>query len=253
MKVTFLGTGTSSGVPMIGCDCEVCKSSDTRDKRLRTSVYVELPELCFTIDAGPDFRQQILRENIQHLDAVIITHAHRDHVGGLDEVRAFNFLSGKDFDIYLDAYAEKTIRTQYDYAFSGSKYPGIPRINLISIGNAPFEIKGNQILPIQVLHHKLPVLGFRIGDFTYITDANQISAEEKEKIKGSKVLVLNALRHEKHISHFTLQEAIDLVHELKPEHAYFTHISHQLGRHEIVQAGLPAGITLAHDGLQIRI
>jgi len=253
MKITFLGTGTSSGVPMIACPCKVCASTNPRDSRLRSSIMIASESTCITIDVGPDFRQQMLREKVTHLDATVITHAHRDHTGGLDEVRAFNFISGNDFPIYVEPIAEKTIRSQFDYAFKGSDYPGIPKINLLSIGLDPFSIGDLHIIPIRVMHHQLPVLAFRIKDFTYITDANLIPEEEKHKIAGTKVLVLNALRREAHISHFTLAQALEIVQEFKPEQAYFTHISHQLGLHDEVQKELPAGVQLAYDGLSIQL
>jgi len=253
MKITFLGTGTSSGVPMIACPCKVCTSANPKDERLRSSILISNEKTAITIDVGPDFRQQMLREKVMHLDATVITHAHRDHTGGLDEVRAFNFISGADFPIYLESIAEKTIRSQFDYAFAGSDYPGIPKITLVPISLEPFQIGELAITPIRVMHHQLPVLGFRIKDFTYITDANLIPEEEKHKIKGSKVLVLNALRREAHISHFTLAQALALVEEFQPEQAYFTHISHQLGLHDEVQQELPPGVQLAYDGLSFEI
>lgn len=253
LSITFLGTGTSSGVPMIGCECEVCKSSDTKDKRLRTSVLIECEYTVFTIDIGPDFRQQMLREHVEKLDAAIITHAHKDHVGGIDEVRAFNFKSGSEFHVYADELATQSIKTQYDYIFKATDYPGIPKIKLHHIDENAFDLNGIEIMPIKLLHYKLPVLGFRIHDFTYITDANQISDAEFEKIKGTKVLVLNALRKEHHISHFTLDEAIALATKVNAEKTYFVHMSHQMGKHELVSKELPDNMFFAFDGLKITV
>ena len=253
MKITFLGTGTSQGVPIIACPCAICKSTDSRDKRLRSSVWIEVDGRSFVIDTGPDFRQQMLREEVKNVDAIIFTHEHKDHTAGFDDIRAFNFVNQKKMDVYASQNVQEAIRREFAYIFSDFKYPGIPEINLHLLENRLTIIHGIPVMPIQVMHYKLPVFGFRIGDFTYITDANFISDEEKEKIKGSKVLVLNALRREPHISHFTLNEAIRLVEELKPDVAYFTHISHQLGLHEQVQQELPTNIQLAYDGLKIEL
>jgi phosphoribosyl 1,2-cyclic phosphate phosphodiesterase len=253
VQITFLGTGTSQGVPIIACPCEVCASTDSRDKRLRTSMLIETNGKTFVIDTGPDFRQQMLRENVKQMDAVIFTHEHKDHTAGFDDIRAFNFVNKKKMEVYASERVQDAIRRESAYIFSDFKYPGIPEINLHLIENNKFTIEGVDFLPIEVMHYKLPVFGFRIGDFSYITDANYISDIEKEKLKNSKVLVLNALRREPHISHFTLQQAIDLVDELKPEKAYFTHISHQLGLHADVQKELPANIEIAFDGLKINL
>lgn len=253
MNITFLGTGTSQGVPLIACLCEVCRSHDTLDKRLRTSVMVEVKNKVIVIDSGPDFRQQMLRENVMRLDALIFTHAHKDHIAGMDDIRAFNYISNQRIEVYADEIVEKAIRREFPYIFDELKYPGVPEINLNLISNDHFIAAETPITPIQVLHYKLPVKGFRIGDFTYITDANFIAESEKQKIKGSKVLVLNALRKESHISHFNLFEAIALAEELGAEQTYFTHISHQLGRHQEVDKLLPSGMNLAYDGLRIEI
>ena len=253
MKITFLGTGTSQGVPIIACPCNVCQSTDIRDKRLRTSVLIEEKGKVFVIDTGPDFRQQMLREDVKQMDAVLFTHEHKDHTAGFDDIRAFNFVNRKKMEVYASANVQAAIRREYAYIFSDFKYPGIPEINLHLLENKLINIEGVDFLPIEVMHYKLPVFGFRVGDFSYITDANYISDIEKEKIRNSKVLVLNALRIEPHISHFTLQEAIDLVKELKPEKAYFTHISHQLGLHADVQKELPENIEIAFDGLKIQL
>ena len=253
MKITFLGTGTSQGVPLIACSCEVCLSADSRDKRLRTSILIEEKGKSVIIDTGPDFRQQMLREKVKSLDAVVFTHEHKDHTAGFDDIRAFNYIHKKKMDVYASARVQEALRREFAYIFSDFKYPGIPEINLHLLENKSTVIEGFDFLPIEVMHYKLPVFGFRINDFTYITDANYISDTEKEKIKGSKVLVLNALRREPHISHYTLEEAIQLTWELKPEKVYFTHISHQLGLHADVQKELPAGIELAYDGLKIEL
>lgn len=249
LKITFLGTGTSSGVPMIGCDCAVCTSTDKRDNRLRSSILVQSATTSLVVDTGPDFRQQMLREKVKHLDAVVFTHPHKDHLAGLDDIRAFNFFSKKPIDIYADSLTEEAVRRDFYYAFTDTKYPGIPELNMHTINLDPFMVGDIPVTPIQVWHLKMPVLGFRFGKFTYITDANRIEEEEKEKIRGSEVLVLNALRKQKHISHFTLGEAIELVQELRIPGAYFTHISHQLGLHAEIDSELSNGIHLAYDGL----
>ena len=253
MKITFLGTGTSQGVPVIACPCDVCQSEDPKDKRLRTSVIVETQGIRLVIDTGPDFRQQMLREQVPSLDAVVFTHEHKDHIAGLDDIRAFNFLQDAPMDIYCTERVEEALKREFHYVFAEEKYPGIPKMNLHRIDNQPFSIKGVEIIPIQVYHYRLPVLGFRIGDFTYITDANLIPDEEKVKIKGSKILVLNALRKEKHISHYTLSEAISVMEELSPEAGYFTHISHLMGKQAEVAQELPDFIELAYDGLTLEL
>ncbi|HRG57757.1 MAG TPA: MBL fold metallo-hydrolase [Bacteroidia bacterium] len=253
MKITFLGTGTSQGVPLIACKCEVCVSANEKDKRLRSSILVETETTTIVIDTGPDFRQQMLREQVQKLDAVVFTHEHKDHIAGLDDVRAFNFIQQKHMDVYATSRVQAAIKREFAYIFAEEKYPGIPLVNLHQIDLKPFKINDVELVPIEVLHYKMPVLGFRLADFTYITDAKSISNIEKEKIRGSKVLVLNALRREEHISHFTFEEAIALAQELKVERAYFTHISHQLGLHDEVSAELPSNIFLAYDGYKIEI
>lgn len=253
MKVTLLGTGTSQGVPVIGCTCEVCRSIDYRDNRLRVSAHLQLNGKSFIIDAGPDFRQQVLRERIRTLDAVIFTHEHKDHTAGLDDIRAYNFLQGKDMPLYGEARVLEQLKREFAYIFSGVPYPGIPRVELFPVSTAPFDVEGVTFTPIRVKHYKLPVLGYRVGDFTYITDANYIAPEELEKVKGSKVIVLDALRQEPHISHFSLQEAVELLTELAPERAYLTHISHLMGLHRKVEETLPDFIRLGYDGLQIQL
>lgn len=249
MKVTFLGTGTSQGVPPIGCTCEVCSSSNQRDKRLRCSIHVEVDGLSIVIDAGPDFRYQMIRAGINKLDALIFTHEHRDHTGGLDDIRPFNYLQGKPLPVYLSQRVFQTLQKQYDYIFAEKKYPGIPEIDFHIIDNQPFSIGHVDIIPIEVLHYRLPVQGFRMADFTYITDANYIHPAEMEKAKGSRHLVLNALRNEPHISHFTLAEAVQHAQLIGAENTWFTHMSHQIGLHEDVNRALPEGMALAWDGL----
>lgn len=252
MKVTFLGTGTSQGVPVIACDCEVCRSLDFRDKRTRTSALIAVGGKQLVIDTGPDFRQQMLRERVTQLDAVIFTHEHKDHTAGLDDIRAFNFRQQKDMPIYARQNVLDQLKMEYSYIFADKKYPGIPKVQTHVLSDTePFEAEGIPITPIEVMHMHLPVLGFRIHDFTYITDANQVSSTEKEKIRGSRVLVLNALQKEPHVSHFNLKEAIAFAREVNAEHTYFTHISHKMGLHAGVEEQLPESISLAYDGLTL--
>lgn len=251
VKVTFLGTGTSQGVPLIGCDCVVCTSPNAMDRRLRTSVMVESAQTRIVIDSGPDFRQQLLREKIKRLDAVVFTHEHKDHIAGLDEVRAFNFINKMRMPVFATPRVQTALKREFAYIFADEKYPGIPEVDLYEIGDEVFQVGDLVIEPLNVLHYRLPVKGFRIGGFVYITDANFIPDEEKKKIMGAEVLVINALRREHHLSHFTFSEAIEMVAELQPKKAYFTHISHQLGLHDQVNTELPANIELAFDGLQL--
>lgn len=252
MKITFLGTGTSQGVPVIACGCRVCTSDNPVNKRLRSSILIsDTPAGNIVVDTTPDFRYQMLRAGVKQLEAVLVTHSHKDHIAGMDDIRAFNYFQQKAIDIYATEFTQEVIIREFSYAFTAHKYPGIPEMNLLTIDKKPFEVNGLKVIPIEVMHHQMPVLGFRFGDFTYITDANFIAEEEKEKIKGSKVLVLNALRKEKHISHFSLEEAIALGQELGIPQIYLTHISHQLGLHEEVTLELPAGVALAYDGLEV--
>jgi phosphoribosyl 1,2-cyclic phosphate phosphodiesterase len=253
LRVTFLGTGTSQGVPVIGCPCEVCRSLDYRDKRLRTSIHLEIDNQSFVVDTGPDFRQQMLREGIRRLDAVIFTHAHRDHTAGLDDVRAYNFIQEMDMPVYGNLATLEQLKVEYAYAFHKTSYPGIPRLTLTEINGNKFSINNQEILPLPVKHLNMDVLGFRFKNFSYITDTNNIPEETLERLKGTEVLVLNALQREKHISHFNLEEAVAMVKKINPKRAYFTHISHKLGLHSVVEKELPGGILLAFDGLQLEL
>lgn len=252
MELEFLGTGTSQGVPVINCDCKVCRSSDARDKRLRCSVLVRTGTETILVDGGPDMRHQLLRTTVPDLDAVLLTHEHMDHVAGLDDLRSFNYRQKRAMPIYADKRTQDAVKRVFSYAFAEKRYPGIPQFELELIDGAPFQIGKTEVVPIEVLHYKLPVWGFRFGDITYITDAKSIASSEKEKIKGSRIVILNALRKEEHLSHFNLDQAIALIKELAPEQAYFTHISHLMGTFEDVAAELPDGINLAYDGLVIR-
>lgn len=251
LTITFLGTGTSTGVPMIACGCEVCTSNNEKDKRLRSSILVQSATTTLVVDTTPDFRYQMLRAGVKKLDAVLFTHSHKDHIAGLDDIRAFNYFQQQPINVYATEATQQALKREFGYAFSEKRYPGVPEIILNNIDMAPFIVGDIPVTPILVWHLKMPVLGFRFGNITYITDANHIEESEKQKIRGSEILIVNALRKEKHISHFTLSEAIDLVHELHIPTAYFTHISHQLGKHQDVEPQLPPGIHLAYDGLQL--
>jgi phosphoribosyl 1,2-cyclic phosphate phosphodiesterase len=251
LTITFLGTGTSQGVPVIACGCEVCSSADPRDKRLRTSLLIEAENQVIVIDSGPDFRYQMLRAGVQHLDAIVFTHEHKDHIAGLDDIRAFNYKQNGPVEVYADERVQASLKREFYYIFEEFKYPGIPQLNMHTIGLNPFHIGKIKFTPVEVMHYKLPVLGFRIKDFTYITDAKTVSHEEREKIKGSEILVINALQKQSHISHFTLDEAIAFAEEIGARKTYFTHISHRLGKHADISKVLPPGIELAYDGLRL--
>ena len=253
MKVTFLGSGTSQGIPVIACSCAVCTSADTRDKRLRSSILLQVDDKHIVIDSGPDFRYQMLRAGVTHLDALVFTHEHKDHTAGLDDIRAFNYKQGEAINVYAHKRVQDALKKEFSYIFAHHKYPGIPQLDLFEIGHHPFEVAGVPFIPIEVMHFQLPVLGFRIADFTYITDAKTVSDVEKAKIKWTKVLVINALQQEKHISHFTLEEALVFAQEMGAEKTYFTHISHRLGTHHKISELLPAGVELAYDGLCIEL
>ena len=249
MHFTFLGTGTSQGVPVIACPCDICTSDDKRDKRLRTSALIRHEGINFTIDAGPDFRQQMLRHGVKTLEAIFVTHGHKDHVGGMDDIRAFNFLQGRPMTVYADDLAAESIKKEFFYAFEDDKYPGVPDFDLKLITGDDIDFHGIKITPIPMMHLNMPVKGFRIKDLTYITDANFIPDSSLEKIKGSKILIINALRKKKHISHFNLKEALEVIEKVNPKRAYLTHISHLMGKHEEVSRELPENVFLAYDGL----
>ena len=253
MKITFIGTGTSQGVPVIACRCPVCLSTDPMDKRLRSSVLVEVHGITLVIDTGPDFRQQMLREKVRALNAVLFTHEHRDHIAGLDDIRAYNFILKNPMDVYAEERVFRALQHEFPYIFAERKYPGIPQINIHLISEEPFEINGLVVIPIRALHYRLPVLGFRMDDFAYITDASHISDREKEKLEKLKVFALCALRKKEHISHYTLSEALSLIEEIQPDLAYLTHISHQMGLHSEIQKDLPENVFLAYDGLKVEI
>lgn len=254
MEITILGSGTSQGVPVIACSCDVCRSTDPKDNRTRSSIMIELDGENYVIDTGPDFRQQMLREKVQSLRAILFTHEHKDHIAGLDDVRAFNFKEEREMEIYCSDRVEVALRREFHYCFSDVRYPGIPKLNLNQITNDPFELpNGFRVIPIEVLHYKLPVHAFRFGDFSYVTDAKTISDSEKEKLKGTKILIVNALHRSFHISHFNLEEALELIAELKPEKTYLTHISHLFGKHAEIELELPEGVFVAYDGLKIEI
>jgi phosphoribosyl 1,2-cyclic phosphate phosphodiesterase len=253
MKITLLGTGTSQGVPVIACHCAVCKSENLKDKRLRSSVMIEVDNLTFVIDTGPDFRQQMLRENIENLDAILFTHHHKDHVAGMDDVRAFNYRWKKDIQIYCTSLTESALRNEFSYVFSKQKYPGTPKVNINIIQNQSFKIMDTNIMPIQVKHFVMPVFGFRIKNFVYLTDVSFISNSEKEKMIGADLIILDALRKEAHVSHFNLKQALSLLEELKPKQALLTHISHYMGLHDDVNNELPDNIKLAFDGQQVTL
>ena len=254
MKITILGSGTSQGVPVIACDCAVCHSSDALDKRLRSSILISDQTENFVIDTGPDFRQQMLNHSVKSLRAVIYTHEHKDHLAGLDDVRAFNYKEQRDMEVFCTEAVEIALRREFQYVFSNDRYPGIPSIQINRIENKAFELpNGLTLLPIEVLHYKMPVFGYRIGDFTYITDAKTISETEKQKVKGTKILVVNALHRSEHISHFNLDEALAFIAEIKPETAYLTHISHLFGKHQEIEKELPPNVFLAYDGMTLEI
>lgn len=250
-RLTFLGTGTSQGVPMIGCGCEVCKSQDPRDKRLRASVLVEHEGLRVLVDAGPDFRYQMLRAGVSSLDAILLTHNHKDHTGGLDDIRAFNYHEKRATQIYCEKYVEESLRKEYSYAFEEIKYPGAPEWDVHIIDENPFTIKGVEITPIRGLHFKLPVLGYRFGNIAYCTDMNHIPEEEYSKLQGLDHFIINCVRRGRHISHYSLEQAIEVAEKVGAKHSWLTHLSHQLPCHEELTKELPEGILPAFDGLVI--
>jgi phosphoribosyl 1,2-cyclic phosphate phosphodiesterase len=254
LKITFLGTGTSQGIPVIGCHCEVCNSEDSRDKRLRSSILVQFDNVNVVIDAGPDFRQQMLTCGIDHLEALILTHEHKDHIAGMDDVRAFNRISGEAVTVYCEKRVSDVVKTDFSYAFKNFRYPGIPKFDIHLINDKdPIVVKGEPFIPVRCMHYRLPVLGFRIRNFAYLTDLSSIPAPEFSKLRNLDVLVIDALRHEPHISHYSLDQALEVVQQLKPEKAYLTHISHGLKKHNEVLKLLPENVVPAHDGLKIII
>lgn len=251
MKVTFLGTGTSQGVPVIACKCNVCTSTDSRDKRLRSSILIESNGTSVVIDSGPDFRQQMLRSEVNRIDGLLFTHEHKDHIAGMDDIRAYNYVHKEKVHLYASTNVETALHREFPYVFADFKYPGVPEIELHLIDEKPFQIGAISFIPIPVLHYRLPVFGFRIGDFSYITDANHIPEASFELLKGTQTLVINALRREPHVSHFTLTEALEVINKVNPNKAFLTHISHQLGNCRDVDAELPAHIKCAWDELVI--
>ncbi|MBR2298743.1 MAG: MBL fold metallo-hydrolase [Bacteroidales bacterium] len=251
-SITFLGTGTSQGIPLIGCHCEVCDSTDPRDKRFRSSALIEYQGIKVVIDAGPDFRQQMLREDVRDLDAILLTHPHKDHTGGLDDVRAFNYITGKNMPIYCEPNVLESLKMEYSYAFREHKYPGVPEFEVHTIGTDPFFINGVEIIPVRAMHYKLPVLGYRFGKLGYLTDANYISDEDIQKFRGVDVFVINTIRREKHISHFSLDEALDVARRVGARQTYLTHLSHQIEKHSELSLFLPDGVTPAYDTLRVR-
>lgn len=253
IEATFLGTGTSQGVPVIACDCEVCQSDDPRDKRLRSSLLLKIGEQHFVIDAGPDFRQQMLRENVRNLRAILLTHEHVDHIFGLDDIRSFNWVQGHATDIYAESRVQEAIRRIFHYVFADFKYPGVPEMKLHTVKDHPLLIDNVKFTPVRCYHHKLPVYGFRVGDLTYITDTNFIPDEEMTKIEGTKILIINALRKEKHISHFNMDEALIMAEKVGAEKTFLTHLSHQFGFHQNIQAELPDSVFVAFDGLKLEL
>ena len=250
-KLTFLGTGTSQGVPMIGCRCDVCMSTDQRDKRLRSSVLVEYEGLTILVDAGPDFRQQMLAAEVSHLDAILLTHNHKDHTGGLDDIRAFNYLEKKATQIYCEKYVEESLRKEYSYAFEEIRYPGAPEWDVHIIDDKPFTVNGVEIIPIRGRHFKLPVLGYRFGNIAYCTDMNHIPDEEYEKLQNLDHFIINCVRRGRHISHYSLEQAIEVAQKVGAKHSWLTHLSHQLPCYEDLIKELPEGILPAYDGLKI--
>jgi phosphoribosyl 1,2-cyclic phosphate phosphodiesterase len=253
IEAVLLGTGTSQGVPVIGCECPVCQSENEKDKRLRSAMLLKINGQNFVIDAGPDFRQQMLREKVKNLRAILITHEHADHIFGLDDIRSFNWLQKNSIEIYAEMRVQKSLKRIFDYVFTEHKYPGIPMMELFSINDSPFSIDGVEFLPIRCFHHKLPVYGFRVGNLSYITDTNFIPDEGIEQLKGTEILVINALREKKHISHFNLEEALEMIKKIKPEKAFLTHISHEFGFHEKIQSILPPNVFVALDGQKIQL
>lgn len=252
MKITFLGTGTSQGIPVITCECDVCTSVNEKDNRLRCSLWVEVEGQSIIIDAGPDFRQQMLRAKVPDIDAILITHEHKDHIAGLDDVRAYNFKHKKSINIHSTKRVQEALRREYAYVFSENKYPGLPKMELVDL-DGDFEVNGVAIVPIEYLHYLLPVTGFRIKDMVYLTDIKTIEDSELQKLKGCKTLIVSALRKTEHLSHLSLPEALALIKKIGPDQAYLTHLSHKMGCHDEVSKELPANVTIAHDGMELTL
>jgi len=251
-KVVVLGSGTSQGVPVIACECNVCISTDFKDDRTRSSILIQVGEENYVIDTGPDFRYQMLREKVKSLRGVIFTHEHKDHVAGMDDIRAFNHIESRPMEVYCSDRVEEALRREFHYVFSDERYPGIPKVELYRIDDEPIELKNNlTLIPVNVMHYKMPVKGFRFGDFAYITDAKKIDDNEVKKVIGVKTLVINALHRSEHLSHFNLEQALDFINLVNPENAYLTHISHLFGRHQEVELELPDNVLLAYDGLTL--
>jgi phosphoribosyl 1,2-cyclic phosphate phosphodiesterase len=251
IEAIFLGTGTSQGIPIIGCNCIVCNSSNFKDRRLRSSLLIIIDDFHILIDIGPDFRYQMLKAKINSINAILFSHQHRDHTAGLDDIRPVYYIKRQPIDLYAEPSVLTSLKSDFHYLFSNVNYPGKPQFNLNAISKNPFYVNNIEVKPIRAMHHKLPVLGFRIGDLAYITDANFISDIEKKKLFGLKILIINSLQREKHISHFSLDESLALIKELKPENSYLTHIGHGMGLHDVVNAELPSNIHLAYDNLKL--
>ncbi len=253
MKITLLGTGTSQGIPVIACNCDVCRSSDARDKRLRSAVMIEDGITRIVVDAGPDFRQQMLQHNVDHLDAVLLTHEHADHIFGLDDIRSFNWLNRSAMDVYCEERVQDNLKKIFNYVFAVDKYPGIPRMDLKSVDEKPFKVGAIEILPIRLLHYQLPVYGFRFGKFAYLTDFSAINEAEFEKLNGVETLVICALRKASHISHLDLKSALEIIRKLSPRKAYLTHMSHDIGKHADLLEELPENVEPGYDGLILNV
>lgn len=255
MKITILGSGTSQGVPIITCDCEVCRSSDPKDKRLRTSVLIESDETTICIDAGPDFRYQMLRANVTKLDAILISHEHKDHIGGLDDVRPYIFRQQKPMTVYASINAQKEIKREYSYAFAkqDERYPGVPVFDIQTINGKTIKINDLIIEPIKLKHFTLTSYAFRIGNFAYVTDLSLLPRRSYDKLKGVEYLIIEALRHEPHYSHICLNEAIDIARRVGAKKVWFTHVSHDMGKAADINPTLPENMMLAYDGLEIEI